>query len=270
MRKYLLASLVGHVAFTLVGSLLSIQLLKPPPAFTTMRVDLQSMTLPEREADQPTLPPEPETPRPEVEETAPPDPVPVPPAEIPVRKPDLVPDEITPEPPQEAALRPPEPGMPRQPAAPKPEPIAQEEVDFPEPETVTPRAEPTPEPPAESKPVSQASPESVGRGAAVQASSTEGVEDYYLALVQRKIGLRWKPTPASSSGRSNVAAVVHFRIGPEGEVIGPSVSTSSGLSVFDRQALGAVIEAAPLPKPPPRFSRSGVEINFRFVYNPEG
>ena len=69
MRKYLLASLFGHVAFTLVGSLLSIQLLKPPPAFTTMRVDLQSMTLPEPKTPQRT--PEPEVPTPEAEETQP-------------------------------------------------------------------------------------------------------------------------------------------------------------------------------------------------------
>ena len=112
MRKYLVASLVGHVGVTLVGSLLSLSLVSPPPAFTTMKVDLQSMTLPEREAPdlEPEPAPEPEPETPVVE--PPPREVPPPPPDL-VRPPETVtPDPAPPEPEPEVDRRPPDPELP--------------------------------------------------------------------------------------------------------------------------------------------------------------
>jgi protein TonB len=182
---------------------------------------------------------------------------------------------------EEPVVRPPEPDVPQEEAKQAPEeaiPPSPEELDFLEPEKVEPRAEDLPQrsaDAAESKAIEEANVEGaleqVGMGAAVQASATEeGVDDFYLGLVQRKIGRRWQPSAASARGQAGVSTVVTFRIGPEGEVIAPIVRESSGLSVFDRQALRAVVDSAPLPAPPPRFSRSGLQIHFRFVYNPGG
>ena len=117
------------------------------------------------------------------------------------------------------------------------------------------------------EPVSAAEPEEVSEGAVVQASASEGIDDFYLTRVQMKIGRRWRPTDAGTRGAREVSCVVSFRIGPQGAVIAPTVTQSSGFSVFDRRALAAIEGAAPLPPPPARFGDSGVEIDFRFSYS---
>lgn len=262
-RRWILGSLVGHVGFTLLFSILGAALLSPPPPLQVVRVNLQTMDLPAQEpAVVPLAQPEPEptvVEKPVVEE---PEPVPTPPKEIEAKAPDPVPDE--------APEKKQEPAPVVEPAAPdfelpreaEPEPVREAELDLPEPAAVqAPRTEPEP------APQSAAEPEEVAAGATVQATATEGVEDTYLRLVQQKIGRGWRPTDASTRGLREVTCVVSFRIGPAGQVISPTVVTSSGLSVFDRRALASVERAAPLPAPPTRFGGSGVEINFRFSYS---
>jgi protein TonB len=175
-----------------------------------------------------------------------------------------VPDVAEPEP--AVDLVPPETDLPR-PPEPVPEPKPQappEALDLPEPEHVKPQAPPAPP----EEPMIDTEPEAMSESASVQMSAPEGVDDYYLGLVQRKIGRRWEPTEASVRGQRNVRAIVAFRIGPGGEILVPTVVESSGLSVFDRQALRAVMSANPLPTPPPRFRRTGLNIRFSFIYNP--
>lgn len=288
MRKYLLGSLIAHVGLTVVGSLLSAFFLSAPPSLRVMKLDLQNLSLPETQApaepetQTPPAEAEPEAAEPEPAEAEPEPVVPSPPAELPPR---AVPMEVetdsgVPETETPPDLRAPEPLLPREPKAvekteEKPEPVerdrpSEEDVDFLEPEAVAPQTEATPEAEAEPEPVegTQTDAEEVTQGGMVQAHSPEGVSDFYLARVQQKIGRRWRPTPGLVPGREAAECLVHFRIGTEGEVIAPSVARSSGLTVFDRQALRAVIESGPLPPVPPRFAKTGLEIRFLFSYSP--
>ncbi|MCB9516481.1 MAG: TonB family protein [Candidatus Krumholzibacteriia bacterium] len=108
--------------------------------------------------------------------------------------------------------------------------------------------------------------EAAPRGASVLARGDAGAGDAYLGLVQSKIGRRWQPSAASTGGRPLLETVVAFRIGARGEVIEPTVFQGSGLSVYDREALRAVMESNPLPPPPARFRGQGLNIQFTFTY----
>ncbi len=261
MQRALTVSLLAHAVFLLVVSLASSAFRSAPPAMQAVHVDLSTLVQSEPLVSEPI----PETPVPEPV----PAPLPDPPAETPLRAPDLPPDEAPPESAEQEwpALRPPEPGLPRAPLppeAPESSPAGVEDVDFPDPESVVPP--PAPEPAV--APTVEAAAEEVVAGGTVQASATEGVEDAYLRLVQQKIGRRWEVVPAYARGRSHVETVISFRIGADGRVLDPTVKVSSGLSVFDRQAQRAVLDASPLPRPPARFGDEGIRINFSFVYNP--
>ena len=264
-RKFVLGSLAGHVGITLLFSIVGAALLSPPPPLQLVSVNLQTLELPRQTRPDPpvqeSVQPEPE---PVVEEPEP-DPVPAQPEEVradaPLPTPDTDVADDTPEIPEPTA---PDFELPRE-ARPTPE-VEPEDVDFLEPAAVQsaiPQATETPE----QDPMTSAEPEEVSEGAVVQASATEGIDDFYLTRVQMKIGRRWRPTDVGTRGAREVSCIVSFRIGPQGAVIAPTVTTSSGFSVFDRRALAAVESAAPLPPPPSRFGDSGVEIDFRFSYS---
>lgn len=247
-RRWLVGSLAGHVGITLLFSLLGAAFLSPPPPLQVLRVNLQSVEMPAEQTP---------TPEPVVEET--PEPVLTPPeevvTEVPAPTPDQesgIPEEITPLPDPEA----PDFDLPRE-ARVVPD---ADDVDFLEPAAVQAAT------PDTAAPIAAPDPEEVAVGATVQATAAEGIDDTYLKLVQQKIGRRWRPTDAATRGLREVSCVVSFRIGSQGEVIAPTVTASSGLSVFDRRALAAVERSAPLPPPPSRFGDSGLEIDFRFNY----
>ena len=290
MRPYLLVSLVGHVLVLVLGSIAAEALHDPPEAIDAISVGLAVAPEPEPEvpAQAPVQepPPEPEeierpAPEPVLDEAPaedlPPEPEPtepaldLPPPPVPAELerpaqavvPDAVPEEL--EVAEEVReLVPPDPELP-------PPPVV--EADLPELEPVQRRSPadttrvarasaPVDEP---DDPEPEAEVEELGAGRAVAAQSASDLDDGYLVRVQRKIGRRWQPTPASALGQSRVVSVVSFRIRPDGQVQAPAVSEPSGLTVFDRQALRAVMDAAPLPPLPPRFP-DGVHINFRFEY----
>jgi TonB family protein len=258
-RKFMLGSLAGHVGITLLFSILGAAFLSPPPPLQLVQVNLQTMELPREVAPEPepvreTVQPEPEPVPPQPEEIAAATPVPVPDTDSGIA-------EDTPVNPEPTA---PDFALPRE-ARPAPE-VVPEDVDFLEPAAVQ-ESRPETVEAAAPEPVSAAEPEEVAEGAVVQASASEGIDDFYLTRVQMKIGRRWRPTDAGTRGAREVTCVVSFRIGPQGAVIAPTVTTSSGFSVFDRRALAAVEGAAPLPPPPSRFGTSGVEIDFRFSYS---
>lgn len=247
----LLWSATAHLGVLLLIWLGSLLAPVQAPSFSSMQVDLSALELP--------APAEEVAPAEPVEEAAP---------------------DIPPEPAEKEAL-PADPAVESRPEAsdPAPEPMPQGEAELPrEPEPVREPApvEPAPaeaaKPPAPAEttpPAPEAAPPTteVGDGALVGARADGGVEDYYLALVEQKIGRRWRPTRASLAGRPELSAVVRFRVGLNGEVVGASLEDASGLGVFDRQALRAVLDAAPLPKPPARHA-AGLEIRFHFHYAP--
>jgi TonB family protein len=260
---------MGHVLFLVVASVVARVFVREVPGLKVMHLDLQSLELP---ASPPETSPIQETPPPQAQETSTPPVqeevvIPEAPAELPLQQPPL---DIATEPEQTdddrtADVRPPDPLLPREPMpeveVEEAQPVASTEEAATD-SAKTPEAETTPTQPEEIA----AEPTTTTEGGTVQASSRDGVSDFYLARVQQKIGRRWRPTPGATAGRGKAECLVHFRIGPGGEVIAPTVARSSGLSVFDRQAIRAVLESSPLPEVPPRFARSGLEIRFRFSY----
>ena len=273
MRRWFLVSLGLHVVVIVAGAWLSHLTVTSPPTMDSITVGLAVAPAQAREPD-PTPPPAAE-PEPE------PEPEPQPPAPLPEPEPEPEPVVETPEPeptppPVPAEIeRPEREPVPDRPPAEEPErpvdlappdtdlppppPVTEEELI--EPEPVQPRRTETAQAPPDTAPTRQ----ELGAGAAVGATALSDVDDGYLVRVQQKIGRRWAPTPASALGQKYVTTVVSFRIRPDGQVEMPAVSESSGLSVFDRQALRAVIDASPLPPLPPRYP-DGVHINFRFEY----
>jgi periplasmic protein TonB len=189
----------------------------------------------------------------EEESTPPPPPAPELPAVKPVSHLDTEPE---PEPETEPQ---PEPTLDDLPPLTEPESRSElhalDEADRAEEET----ADPQPSPQAGAKPEQP-------RGASVKANGSAGAGDAYLGLVQSKIGRRWHPSAASTAGRPSLEAVVSFRIGSRGQVLTPELFKSSGLSIFDRSALRAVMESNPLPPPPTRFRDAGLDIQFTFTY----
>jgi protein TonB len=264
-RRFMLGSLAGHVGVTLLFSILGAAFLSPPPPLQLVKVNLQTMELPREITPDPpaqeTVQPEPEP----IVEQVEPDPVPPRPEEVEAAAPAPAPDTaVADDTPVNPEPEVPEFELPRE-AKPAPE-VEPEDVDFLEPAVVQAASPDAVDPPVE-KPMTSAEPAEVAEGAVVQASASEGIDDFYLTRVQMKIGRRWRPTDAGTRGAREVSCVVSFRIGSQGAVIAPTVTTSSGFSVFDRRALAAIEGAAPLPPPPSRFGDSGVEIDFQFSYS---
>lgn len=267
MRAYVIGSLVGHVTLTLAIAVLTQALRQPPSSANLLRVGLVEMERPRPQVTQPEpvreIPePKPEKPPEPEPERKPPPVIPKPPAET--KRPELPvkPETLAATPEVEPLeLHPPSDDLRPAPTMERVPTPAADDVDFPEPEAVQ-------QPAVDASQQSAAEAEEVAPGAQVQATASAGVDDTYLRLVQQKIGRRWQPTPASAAGRAGVRVALRFRILGSGSIADVAVVSSSGLSVFDRQARSAIAAANPLPPPPSRFGGEGIEIVFHFVYNP--
>lgn len=287
MRRFVITSFVGHLVVLLVGGILAETLHTPVALPTSLDVALvspvEASTLdeippPPADLERPeaaTTPDDvpPEAPDPVVEPEMPETTLPPPPEPEELVRPerDVIPDEI----PADAETREETPDLVApDPELPPPPPIE----DLPEPPPVQPRGSterastdtappdettPTPTPPV-AAPASE-DVEEIDEGEFVGAQSDSGVDDSYLKRVRRKIGRLWQPTPASTLGQARVVTIVSFRIRIDGQIQSPRVTEPSGLTVFDREALRAVIDASPLPELPPRFG-DGIVVNFRFEY----
>ncbi len=84
---------------------------------------------------------------------------------------------------------------------------------------------------------------------------------YYLAALRNKIGSRWVP-PQGMSGP--VKAVVHFRIGRDGQVTLTEVESSSGYQFYDQTTLRALLSATPLPPLPAGYTDEYLGVHFAF------
>ncbi len=84
---------------------------------------------------------------------------------------------------------------------------------------------------------------------------------YYLAALRNKIGSRWVP-PQGVSGP--IRAVVHFRIGRDGQVSLTEVESSSGYAFYDQTTLRALLSATPLPPLPAGYTDEYLGVHFAF------
>jgi protein TonB len=252
MRNTLLASFFAHIVATLLFGAVSVALRRPLQPAEYISVNLASLPLAEPKAKPTEVvreKPVPLTPQ-EVKSTAP--------------EPEMDLSQPKPEEPTEQ-LVPPRPDLPPASKKEKPKELPKEELPEPAPPTTAkeePKAEAKEAPPEETASTQSNS------GPAVQVEKHEGVPDYYLALLQRKIDRRWEPSAATTRGGPAVACLIRFRVSPAGIIEDPRIVESSGFSVFDREALRAVISASPLPPPPAGSRASELPISVRFHLEP--
>lgn len=106
---------------------------------------------------------------------------------------------------------------------------------------------------------------SAGLSGAVGVESRDFEFTYYLMLIRNKVAQNWAPPAGLESGRQ-VRAVVHFRVGRNGNVSAVRLETASGVEFFDRASLRAVTLSEPLPPLPLGFPGSDLGIHFGFEY----
>lgn len=135
----------------------------------------------------------------------------------------------------------------------KPEEIPVEEITPTEPQAGP--APDTDEPAAEAPP-------SV-TGAAVSGTDASFPFAWYLSLMEGKIARNWNPRQMGFRRDSGIACTVHFTIQRNGQVTGLTLVQSSGIGVYDREALRAV-QAAHLTPLPPDYGSSSLGVTMIF------
>lgn len=171
-------------------------------------------------------------------------------------------------PPAEASAPPPEPAgvaPPRVEAPPKPAPRpvqARPKPSRPAPVTKA-RAdqEPSTTPAPAAAPAASVAAAEDGLAASVEGG-VEGLPDFYLDEIVRKVSSRWlKP----ASGLPPSQAIVYFEISRAGSISPPRLERPSGSPSFDRAALRAVELAAPFGRIPASRISPILKVHFEFA-----
>lgn len=114
-------------------------------------------------------------------------------------------------------------------------------------------------------------PGATGEGAAGGPGATAGGTDqefpfaWYLSLVEGRISRNWSPAQLGFGSQAERTCVVHFTIRRDGRVADLAVVESSGIDLFDREAVRAVQASAPLPSLPTGFGADCLGISFVFT-----
>lgn len=228
MLRALPVSIIVHLA--VLGLLAAWGGHVPPTPLETqriLRVQIARLPAPQPQVSQPLPEPEPELPVPEPE----PEPEPPPPVRPP--DPELPPKEV----PRSADPAPPPP--PADPAPPRPS--AQEQ---------RPQAD-------------EPQPAVAGGGPAVSGTDVDFPFAWYLNRVEGIIARQWQPRQLGFRESTSRNCVVHFMIDRAGQVSQVTLVRSSGVTLFDREALRAV-RSGRLPPLPPRFPHRALGVTFIF------
>ena len=117
-------------------------------------------------------------------------------------------------------------------------------------------------------------PETAETAAAMPAGPTVSGTDvdfpfaYYLGLVEGQISRRWNPRQLGFRDKTVVSCVVHFNIARNGMISQINLTHSSGIDLFDREALRAVQATRKLPPLPSQYHASSLGISFVFNLEP--
>jgi len=201
--------------------------------------------------------------------------------EMPVQ--DTTPEDDTPPPVDEAPVEEPAPVVVEpEPvvAEPEPDPVPEKPVDKP---VVEPEPEPVvekPEPVVEQKPVetiqqpadtpaetSDAAAEAVPDISSVSSTDREVPPQfqYYLTILQGKISRQWQPKRVGMRESSSRYCIIHFFVERDGRITRETIARSSGVSLFDKEAIGAVRRAGRMPPLPAGISGPALGVNFSFT-----
>ena len=192
----------------------------------------------------------PDEPAPQVVTTEPPPPAPEPE----ITPPEPEPVAVEPEPEPEPLLPPKEVPDEVEAAEPDPEP----EPPAPQPQVQDAAPDPTPDAPAATEVVAEVS------GPAVHSTDQVFPFDYYLRTVQNNIARKWQPKQLGFRGQSSRACVVHFVISRTGSISQVTLVRSSGVSLYDREAVRAV-KATRMPPLPAKFTSPQLGVTFTFT-----
>jgi TonB family protein len=177
------------------------------------------------------------------------------------------------------------PAVATEPAVTPPAPVEETPPDLPPKEVpAEPERKPEPEPEAEPEtpverppadaqsatepaadPAETAAPDLGLSGPAVR-TDTDFPFAWYLAQVEGRIARGWRPRQLGFRDRARITCAVHFVIARGGAVSQVTLAQSSGLGVYDREALRAV-RTTRLPPLPPTYG--GASLGVTFIFNLE-
>jgi TonB family protein len=109
----------------------------------------------------------------------------------------------------------------------------------------------------------------LGTGASAGGTDQPFPFAWYLTLVEGHISRNWNPTQLGFGSQVERGCVVHFVIQENGAIAEAIVEETSGVALYDREALRAVTVANPLPPLPRGFGARSLGVSFIFTLRAE-
>jgi TonB family protein len=103
-----------------------------------------------------------------------------------------------------------------------------------------------------------------GSGPEVSGTDVDFPFAWYLERIQGIIASRWNPQELGFRAESQRRCVVHFFVDRRGQAQQVTLTQSSGVAVFDREAQRAVKESK-LPPLPPQYEPAALGVSFVFT-----
>lgn len=101
-------------------------------------------------------------------------------------------------------------------------------------------------------------------------SDTRGVDfGPYGARILRDVKENWYRLISPSAAMKKGKLAIEFAITKDGNVAGIKLVASSGATILDRPAWGAITASSPFPPLPTDFTGPYLALRFRFSYNPD-
>jgi len=155
--------------------------------------------------------------------------------------------------------------------APEPEPeplvIEPQPVPIPQPvEQVPVPIEPANPPAEQPRPLPEVATE-VPRETAITGTDQEvpAQFQYYITLLQGRVARNWNPKRLGFREGSQRHCVVYFSIERDGRLTRENIERSSGVSLFDQEALGAVRRVGRMPPLPSGIRGASLGVHFTFT-----
>jgi len=102
-------------------------------------------------------------------------------------------------------------------------------------------------------------------GVEAEGQGETGPAAGYLSLLRERVATAWEPPPTIDRAGEARVVVVFTVLAAGGKPEEISVQSSSGVSLFDRKAWAAVMDAAPLPPIPTHLGFGSFVIRFTFT-----
>lgn len=98
----------------------------------------------------------------------------------------------------------------------------------------------------------------------VQSAAFANGHDIYLIAYMNKLQNKVKSNWVLPHGQNGKKAIITFEVDQKGNIVKPSVLTSSGDKQFDEEALNATRFSSPFDNLPPTYKENSLVVNFTF------